>query len=104
MRRVDKLLDRLVTKKIIIGSGALAIIVVALVFVVERPANDVMSKLNGSNAGEISELAKANRQAIQAIDIPPPLLQQGILVLQQFQITKILRKRLLKLNPAPGLY
>ena len=71
MRRVDKLLDRLVTKKIIIGSGALAIIVVALVFVVERPANDVMSELNGSNAGEISELAKANRQAIQAIRYTP---------------------------------
>ena len=71
MRRVDKLLDRLVTKKIIIGSGALAIIVVTLMFVVERPKSDVMSKLSGSNAGEISELAKANRQATQAIRYTP---------------------------------
>ena len=74
---MNKLLDRLVTKKIIIGSGALAIIFATLVFVVERPKNDVMSKLSGSNAGEISELAKANRQATQAIDIPLLLPQQS---------------------------
>ena len=71
MWRLNKLLDWLVTKTITIGSGALAIIVVALVFVVERPKNDVMSKLNGSNAGEISELAKANRQAMQGIRYTP---------------------------------
>ena len=71
MWRLNKLLDRLVTKKIIIGSGAFAIIVVTLMFVVERPKSDVMSKLSGSNAGEISELAKANRQATQAIRYTP---------------------------------